>query len=74
MSDFKTKLAEVKQQRLDLRAKVLADFEKNPTAELSEILRKIDSDILFWDAQVDHSLEGLLKTIEASIDNLRDWS
>lgn len=67
MKSTEQKIKDVQFQRRQLREKVLAKMRTEPSMELSETLRQIDDDILFWESQTDHSLEGIIKTINESM-------
>lgn len=70
MKDPKKIIEDIQRQRYELRAQILAEMKINPTLEHSEVLRKVDGDIIFWNEQNDFSLEGMLKTLRRSFDEL----
>lgn len=60
----------INKERRILRGKILADLKKHPTPELSELLRKIDGDILFWESQKDFTVQGIVNTLNRSFKEL----
>lgn len=67
MNPTEQKIKEVQRQRRELREKVLAKMRLEPSMQLSATLSQIDDDILFWESQTDHSLEGIINTINLSM-------
>lgn len=61
------KIAEINRLRLKLRSDLLKKMRVNPTMKDSETLRLVENDISFWEKQTDHSVVGLLKTINESL-------
>lgn len=64
---FEEKNLQITQQRLQLRANLVEKMRTNPTMKDSETLRLVENDISFWEQQTDHSVAGLIKTLNDSL-------
>lgn len=53
-------------RRREIRQEVYEAFKQTGDRELSETLRKLDRDILFWESHTDYSPDGLMKTLKAA--------
>lgn len=66
MQTLKEQTERVNQKRREVRQEVYEAFKQTGCPELSETLRKLDRDILFWESHTDYSPEGLEKTLKAA--------
>jgi predicted type IV restriction endonuclease len=64
---MQNKLEQIKQARPKLRADLIEKMRTNPTMKDSETLRLVENDISFWEQQTDHSVGGLIATLNASL-------
>ena len=65
---FEKKLQEINQQRLNLRDALIKKMRDDPTMKDSETLRLVENDISFWEKQTDYSVNGLINTLNKSLD------
>lgn len=61
------KLAQITKQRLKLRDDLKEKMKTDPTMKDSETLRLVENDISFWEKQTDHSIKGLITTLNESL-------
>lgn len=65
--EHRQRLAALNKLRYSLRDKLVLKMKTNPTMQVSEILRKLENDISFWEGVEHCSLEQILVYLKDSL-------